>query len=72
MKRFIHVTVLIFLCSFFFKTAGQVNQFPYLESFENETFIEGSNIYFINNWFGNIVDGTRIFSENETVIKECP
>ncbi|PTM05001.1 MAG: hypothetical protein DA407_12625 [Bacteroidetes bacterium] len=67
MKQFILITTLIFLGSFYFKAFGQVNQFPYLESFENETFTEGTNVYFITNWFGNFVDGIRIFNENVNV-----
>lgn len=67
MKQFILITTLIFLGSFYLKAFSQVNQFPYLESFENEIFTEGTNVYFINNWFGNFVDGTRVFLENVTV-----
>jgi hypothetical protein len=64
MKRFIP---LIFLCFFYLKADGQVTQFPYFESFENVTFTQGNNVYFINNWFGNYVDGIRTFSENVTI-----
>lgn len=57
----------MFLSSFYLKAFGQVNQFPYLESFENETFTEGTNVYFITNWFGNFVDGIRIYPEGQNV-----
>ena len=67
MKQFILITTLLFLSSFYFKAFGQVNQFPYLESFENETFTEGTNVYFITNWFGNFVDGIRIYPESQNV-----
>ena len=67
MKRILHFTLIFTLC-FFNKIAfGQVNIFPYTESFENETFTEGTNVDFITNWFGNYVDGTRIFQENTNV-----
>ena len=61
MKRFL---LLILLCFFSLKSYNQVNQLPYLESFENQSFTEGTNVEFINNWKGNLVDGTRIFLEN--------
>lgn len=64
MKRFLP---LIFTALFFLKSHGQVNEFPYLESFENQTLTEGINVEFINNWYGNLVDGTRIFLENTNV-----
>lgn len=64
MKRFLP---LIFTALFFLKSHGQVNEFPYLESFENQTLTEGLNVEFINNWYGNLVDGTRIFLENTNV-----
>ena len=70
MKRFTPLIVLFFLCFFYLKAYGQVTQFPYLESFENQTFTEGTNVCFINNWFGNFVDGIRIFSENANVKNE--
>ena len=67
MKRILHFTLIFTLC-FYNKIAfGQVNIFPYTESFENETFTEGTNVDFITNWFGNYVDGTRIFQENTNV-----
>lgn len=64
MKRFL---LLLFLCSFYLKSFGQVNQFPYLESFENQTLTLGTNVEFIDNWYGNLVDGTRIFLESINV-----
>lgn len=64
MKRFLP---LILTALFFLKSHGQVNEFPYLESFENQTLTEGVNVEFINNWYGNLVDGTRIFLENTNV-----
>lgn len=67
MKRFLLI-FLILLFYFFYRNAyGQINTFPHIESFENETFTEGTNVYFINNWLGNYVDGIRIFQENTTV-----
>jgi hypothetical protein len=44
-----------------------VTQFPYDEGFDNEIFIEGTDVYFITNWFGNYVDGIRIFQEGSNV-----
>jgi len=67
MKRFLHFTLILSLYFFNGLALGQVNVFPYTESFENETFTEGTNAYFITNWFGNYVDGTRIFQENTNV-----
>jgi hypothetical protein len=63
MKRFIHLILIVLLCSISVNSMGQVTQFPYLESFENGTLNEGTNIYFMPNWFGNIVDSHRIFIE---------
>jgi len=67
MKRLLLLVLALHLYYFCPKAFGQVNQFPYIESFENETFTEGENLYFINNWFGNYVDNTRIFQENSNV-----
>lgn len=64
MKKLI---LIIFVSVFCSKTIGQVNQFPYNEGFEDEIFTEGLDLYFITNWFGNFVDGTRIFQENSNV-----
>ncbi len=70
MKRFLPLLLVLLFFSLFTKTFGQVTQFPYTESFENVTFTEGNNVFFINNWFGNIVDGVRIFQE-KTNVKSC-
>lgn len=67
MKRFIILILVSHICCFCSKTFGQVVQFPYLESFENETFMQGENLYFITNWFGNYIDNIRIFQENTNV-----
>ena len=67
MKRILRFTLILLLCFCNGIVFGQVNVFPYTESFENETFTEGMNVYFINNWLGNYVDGTRIFQENTNV-----
>ena len=64
MKRFILLILVLQIYFFCSKTFGQVTQFPYLESFENETFTQGENVFFITNWFGNYVDDVRIFQEN--------
>ncbi len=68
MKRILRLLLVILLFSLFTKSYGQVTQFPYNESFETESFIEGTNVYFINNWLGNHVDGIRIFQE-KTIVK---
>lgn len=67
MKRILLLVLVWHLYFVYPKVFGQVNQFPYLESFENETFTEGENLYFISNWFGNYVDNIRIFQENTNV-----
>ena len=67
MKRFIILILVSHICCFCSKTFGQVVQFTYLESFENETFMQGENLYFITNWFGNYIDNIRIFQENTNV-----
>lgn len=67
MKRFILLTLGLYLCCFCSKGFGQVNEFPYNEGFDNQTFIEGENLYFMTNWFGNYVDNIRLFQENTNV-----
>lgn len=67
MKRFILLILVLQIYFFCSKTFGQVTQFPYLESFENEPFTQGENVYFITNWFGNYVDDVRIFQENSNI-----
>ena len=67
MKRFIPLILVFYLFCFYQKAHSQVTQFPYTESFENTAFTQGSNVYFINNWFGNHVDSTRVFQENVIV-----
>lgn len=64
MKRFLP---LLFLFFFYLKSYGQVNQFPYLESFENQFLTSGTNVEFLDNWFGNFVDGIRIYPESQNV-----
>lgn len=67
MKRSI-LTLLVFYVFCFCSSAfGQVTQFPYNEGFDNEIFTEGTDVYFIANWFGNFVDGIRIFQEASNV-----
>lgn len=67
MKRSV-LLILVFCGSCFCsKAIGQVTQFPYHEGFDNETFIQGTDLYFITNWFGNYVDGIRIFQEESNV-----
>jgi hypothetical protein len=67
MKKFILLILVLQICCFCSKTYGQVAQFPYLEGFENETFTQGENLYFITDWFGNYVDNRRVFQENINV-----
>lgn len=67
MKQILRFTLILLLCFCNGIVFGQVNVFPYTESFENETFTEGTNVNFITNWYGNYVDGTRIFQENTNV-----
>ena len=67
MKRFLSLLFVLIFSSLFTTVFGQVTQFPYTESFENESFLEGTNVYFINNWLGNHVDGIRIFQEKTNV-----
>jgi len=67
MKRFLSLLLVLIFFSLFTKVLGQVTEFPYTESFETESFIEGTNVYFINNWFGNHVDSTRVFQEQTNV-----
>lgn len=67
MKRYLSLLILLIFFSLFTKVFGQVTQFPYTESFENESFIEGTNVYFIDNWLGNYVDGIRMFQEKTNV-----
>ena len=67
MKRFIPLILVFCLCLCYSKALSQVTQFPYTESFENGTFTQGTNVYFINNWFGSHVDSTRIFQEHTNV-----
>jgi len=67
MKRFLSLLLVFIFFSLFTKVLGQVTEFPYTESFETESFIEGTNVYFINNWFGNHVDSTRVFQEKTNV-----
>jgi len=64
MKKFIPLILVVQICCFCSKSYGQVAQFPYLEGFENETFVQGENLYFITDWFGNYVDNRRVFQEN--------
>ncbi|MFH4967158.1 T9SS type A sorting domain-containing protein [Gaetbulibacter sp. M240] len=58
------IIIPVFLCFFYIKSSCQISQFPYLEGFENITLLHGINVYFMDHWFGNFVDGTRIFIEN--------
>ena len=67
MKRFLPLVIVFYLCVFCTKAFSQVTQFPYVESFENTTFTQGTNVYFINNWFGNHVDNIRVFQEQTNV-----
>ena len=67
MKRFLPLILVIYLYAFHTKAISQVTQFPYAESFENTTFTQGTNVYFMDNWFGNHVDSTRIFQERTNV-----
>jgi Secretion system C-terminal sorting domain/Lamin Tail Domain len=71
MKRIILVVVVSLMGIFCSNMYGQVNQFPYTEGFDNETFTQGTDVYFITNWFGNYVDGIRIFRE-ETNVRSGP
>lgn len=67
MKKILLFIVVLHLYYFHPKAFGQVNQFPYFESFENESFTEGENIYFISNWLGNYVDHIRIYQESTNI-----
>jgi len=67
MKRSILIILVFYVCCFCSNAFGQVTQFPYNEGFDNETFTQGTDVYFITNWFGNFVDGIRIFQEGSNV-----
>lgn len=63
MRRFLLLLLAVTLGSLGSISFGQVTQFPYNEGFDNQTFTQGWEVYFIDNWRGNIVDGVRIFQE---------
>ncbi|MCC8358717.1 lamin tail domain-containing protein [Salinimicrobium sediminilitoris] len=62
MKKFLLLVLWIVPVLMPDKIWSQVNEFPYPEGFE-QTFMN-QNENFIPNWFGNQVDGTRIFQED--------
>ena len=64
MKRFLLLFLAFSLSPLGSLSFGQITQFPYNEGFENQTFVQGTDVYFIDNWFGNFVDGIRIFQED--------
>ena len=67
MKRIIPLLLVVIFCVSPTNTYGQVTEFPYTEGFDNETFVQGTDVYFITNWLGNYVDGVRIFQEESNV-----
>jgi hypothetical protein len=67
MKRIIPLLLVVIFCVSATNTYGQVTEFPYTEGFDNETFVQGTDVYFITNWLGNYVDGLRIFQEESNV-----
>ena len=67
MKRSLPIVLVFIVCFFCSNAIGQVTQFPNNEGFDNEIFTEGTDVYFIANWFGNYVDGVRIFQEGSNV-----
>ena len=60
MKRiFLLVGLLFTICNPFY---AQINTFPYTEGFEDD-FVYGNNVYFLPNWWGNIVQQDTIYRD---------